>query len=316
MAYQNVGTPVFYIDNYIYLRALGLNPRTYISETDMWSYEDTPEHQSVLGNPEAFTLSPQIARNFLGGADGEFTIVIPCGSKFRELEFSTSGNMTLYCALLNHNLGDKDLRISYQFYTDSASAENQNDASSGVPILNKDTSMENGSTIFHTANSAGTLGDYIGINISHSDYLNTNPMPSDINIGAFSAGVRYKMPHSPELDLVMKITHDGLDKTTTLGGSVLSNIRYVGTPVWGNGDKFVAPFGVGGTSENNYLDGAIRNGRREWELTFMHIGDSDLFSSNYSSGSYFEYGATGYDSDDIDNQNQFEYNMFNDNSFI
>ena len=141
-------------------------------------------------------------------------------------------------------------------------------------------------------------------------------MPSDINIGAFSAGVRYKMPHSPELDLVMKITHDGLDKTTTLGGSVLSNIRYVGTPVWGNGDKFVAPFGVGGTSENNYLDGAIRNGRREWELTFMHIGDSDLFSSNYSSGSYFEYGATGYDSDDIDNQNQFEYNMFNDNSFI
>ena len=34
MAYQNVGRPRFFIDNYMYLRALGLDTESYIQQTE------------------------------------------------------------------------------------------------------------------------------------------------------------------------------------------------------------------------------------------------------------------------------------------
>ena len=48
MAYQNVGRPRFFIDNYQYLRALGLDPLSYL-ENEQNDYEDMSlNYQSKL----------------------------------------------------------------------------------------------------------------------------------------------------------------------------------------------------------------------------------------------------------------------------
>ena len=62
MAYQNVGTPRFFIDNYMYLRAIGLDPQAYIDITAESNQLDTDENETPLTNENAFTLSPHISK--------------------------------------------------------------------------------------------------------------------------------------------------------------------------------------------------------------------------------------------------------------
>ena len=64
MAYQNVGRPRFFIDNYIYLRALGLEPESYINKTEEQNDFSMREFITVLNNENAFTLSPERSIKF------------------------------------------------------------------------------------------------------------------------------------------------------------------------------------------------------------------------------------------------------------
>ena len=50
-------------------------------------------------------------------------------------------------------------------------------------------------------------------------------------------------------------------------------------------------------------------------MKFTHISDSNIFSSNYMENSYVEDDSSNYDSDDI-TDNEFNYNVFTDDSFI
>ena len=139
---------------------------------------------------------------------------------------------------------------------------------------------------------------------------------SDFRVGAISTGVMYTMPKSPELKLSMNIENDGYNITETIGGSSLTNIRYTGAPSWKNGDFYTNPFGVGEGSTEPHLNGAKRNGRRVWNLSFSYISDEDIFSSNYMNNKYYE-NTDGYNSEDINSKDQqFEYNMFTDDSFV
>ena len=60
MAYSNVGTPVFYVDNYLYHKAIG----TELKETSASSGGVKP---SII--PEAYTLNPSFANNINNEAD-------------------------------------------------------------------------------------------------------------------------------------------------------------------------------------------------------------------------------------------------------
>ena len=128
-------------------------------------------------------------------------------------------------------------------------------------------------------------------------------------------GVMYTMPNSADLNLTMKIEFDGYDETETASGSTLTNIRQTGASVWLNDGKYNSPFAVGEFFEDKMLSGAKRNGRRTWSLKFSYIADTDLFSSNYMNTNYNETIA-GYNDADLNTENQFEYNMFTDDSFV
>ena len=269
MAYQNVGgSPRFFIDNYQYLRAMGLNPEEYINQPDNDAFK-TP-----LDSPNAFTLSPEISKQFTGDDGQSLTLFIPCGNLLSGMDFS--GNMKWYGALLNHNLSDIEGQVLSGMFMSEVNVEDFISELGVTSVLNTEGVCLNGSSIW----SSELIPEddsyiYTGFNIVAPEGFN------NLQIGAVSMGVMYTMPKSPDLELTMRILNDGIDKSTTLGGSDLTNIRHTGTPNWANQGKFSSPFGVGDYSEDISLNGARRNGRREWEMKFTHISDSDLFASNY-----------------------------------
>ena len=189
MGYSNVGTPVFYVDNYLYHKAIG-----------------TTLTEGIPAN--AYNMKPQITTPTTNEyPSNPFTIQLPVSP----VNYNLSGNMNYYIAFLNHNIG-----ANFQIYFDSTSyppTEGDNLITGDFEdVLNGgDTGSEfsplNGSTIITT-------------NVAHDTLaykLITNPI--SFNIGVVSTGIQYTMPTSPNLKLSMDIEMDGIKNTATLDGS-------------------------------------------------------------------------------------------------
>ena len=316
MAYQNVGTPRFFIDNYQYLRALGLDTQAYIDETDdinlVKDYFKTP-----LDNENAFTLSPQLSKQFPREAGHTQRWFIPCGEMIRGMDFL--GNMKWYGAILNHNLGDCNATLHGSMFHGALDNEGEVDTNYetilNIADNNSYTEQNNGSSIW-TSDNVPTYERFTGFRI-HGD--NTTP-PEDsvtqlanLQVGAVSMGVMYTMPNSPDLKLTMEIEFDGYNEVKTIGGSTLTNIRQTGAPVWINDGKYSSPFSVGDFSNNRYLGGAKRNGRRSWNLKFSYISDENIFASNYSHNTWLNNDSdnSGYNQNDLDVLNYGEIPILN-----
>ena len=337
MAYQNVGTPRFFIDNYIYLRALGLDPESYINETnDVNNFTDITGgggenvFKTPLDNENAFTLSPSIAKPFPREVGHTQRWFIPCGEMIRDMDFT--GNMKWYGAILNHNFGDCNVTLHGSMFHGAVQYENIQIGGEVVgqtysvldghyeTILNIDSYSEqqNGSSIWFSDN-VPTEERFTGFRLFGDNTIpqtESETQLSNLQIGAVSMGVMYTMPSSADLNLSMEIEFDGYDEMKTLGGSTLTNIKQTGSPVWSNDGKYNSPFSVGEFSDVNYLNGAKRNGRRSWSLKFSFIADTNIFSSNYMDTMHMETTSGYDDSDKNTNGDSFEYNMFTDDSFV
>jgi hypothetical protein len=138
------------------------------------------------------------------------------------------------------------------------------------------------------------------------------------------------MPSSPDLEVVMEIENDGYKTQKTLSGGTITNIRHTGAPLWYNQQDLSNPFSVNITQDGlglgkrinrqKTLHGAKRNGRRTWSVSFSFIEDKDVFSSNYSENNYLQLDGniSDYVSDGVLNNdaNQFDFDLFSDDSFI
>ena len=317
MAYQNVGTPRFFIDNYMYLRALGLDPETYINETEDINNLNNETFKTVLDNENAFILSPETAKILPRETGHSLRWFIPCGEMIRSMDFS--GNMKWYGAILNHNFGDCNVTLHWSQFSGAIESETNTYSahdSNYNTILNIDSYSEqqNGSSIWFSDN-VPTDERFTGFRL-YGDTIGDETSLNNLQVGAVSMGVMYTMPHSVDLDLSMQIEFDGYEEIETLGGSTLTNIKQTGAPVWSNSGQYNSPFSVGEFSNNRYLDGAKRNGRRTWNLKFSFVSDTDLFSSNYMNTMHMETTSEYNDSDKNTNGDSFEYNMFTDDSFV
>lgn len=315
MAYQNVGRPRFFIDNYMYLQALGLDTESYIQQTETNNDPTFPNNYMIspLTNENIFTLTPDIGKPLQRSADG-MRFFIPCGN-LSGIDYS--GNMKWYGAMLNHNLGDCNVRIQNIMFHDAVNQDSDFFIADPqeIGILNAGNyvdvvTMQNGSSIWFS-NLTPENQPYTGFSIT-GDGLGGSL--ETFEVGAVSMGVMYTMPRSADLNLSMNIEFDGYDEIETLGGSTLTNIRQTGAPCWTNNGKYNSPFSVGEFSDDKILSGAKRNGRRNWSLKFSFISDSDIFASNYMNTNHIET-IEGY-SNDLDENNQFEHNIFTDDSFI
>ena len=330
MAYQNVGTPRFYIDQIQYLKSIGFdfekhynnwyftneNGYMYDGTYDPWFGEDG-YRRTYLDNKELFNLSPEIQiKPFLLSGGGNRWWDIPYfGSKI-----TGAGR---YCAMLNHNMKSSNIDTFYFEVLNLDSGNNFNTAGgTEVGIVNSrasagvDNEIQDGITIFELQEGQGNfnpLNDekcFCRLVV----YSESNDITDQFSLGALSTGIYYDMPHSPELDVAMTIENDGYDAITTQGGAHLTNVRYNGAPMWEKADgSEIPPWTIGEPTA-----AGRRRGRRVWSMNFKYLSEKDLFASNYMSSNYTE-NPDGYDSADLDtdadNNEVFYYNLDNDNSF-
>jgi|TARA_R110002020_G_scaffold46275_4_gene131786 hypothetical protein len=328
MAYQNVGTPRFYIDYFSYWQSIGLiesivNYSGTINGTPLGLDPVTP-----------FTISGEPDTN------GDFIFAVDLKDNIdpRALESIN------YIGYLGHTFGDATaaaIRMDFSKKLTGAIGEwgsnsprgacTQINVSKDAEIINAEhihlgagldnyTSFDNsGFSLYKVNANQNHDGEVDRFNMVFKQYNDSGVIPqtdyADINalwnLNCFTMGHFYDMPVSPDLDVKMEIEFDGYDSTETLGGSTLTNVRYEGAPKWGNNNAWEI-----GESNPYYK----RRGRRSWDLKFSYISDKDIFASNYSSSNWLSNTTDNSDynsnNDLTSDENNFEYTLADDDSFI
>ena len=108
MAYSNVGTPIFYIDNYLYRKTIGV-----VTHNSSFVDTDTYPSSEVRGysdktNPNIVNMSPSFSNSLFGNDDSQNNIQFAIPSRNLSegnnvTDFNLTGNLKIYCAILNHN---------------------------------------------------------------------------------------------------------------------------------------------------------------------------------------------------------------------
>ena len=259
MAYQNVGTPRFYVDILSYLNIIGHNNMTGVG------INSTPTENTYSGTG-MINLHPQ------GG-----TLNIPKGTKLN------------FWATLGHNLGKIAIVPHFHKYADTEAGWSQCqplhleiiNAGTAIGASSEFISQYDGFTITEmTAGTSGSSsfnpdGNTEDIIAMHLWFPQNGPEDSEIESGfvfkinSVLMGQYYDMPHSPDLNLTMTREMDGIKRIRTRGGNELINKKYTKPPLWGN----LAPWELGGAGNQKMA----RSGRRIWDLNFSFLKDKVIF---------------------------------------
>jgi hypothetical protein len=264
MAYQNVGTPRFYVDIFQWLNSQGMLTVT----SSQWEQENL---SSLIGiNPtEQIELIPSSGNTDIGFND---TIVynIGQGNLWKEIMPDDKN----FFMVLGHNLKSAGASV----YVQEAGGNDSSLATTGLVNYGynaSNSSIENDGFSISIGNDAHDVDthmikfrvDSIASNtaLSAVDYT-TNP-----KIGSLLYGNYYDMPNSPDLSLKLSFEYDGVKIIQTRGGATLSNATYTKPADWGDGGAWQ----LGSDEDGNPVDN-LRSGRRVWDLSFSYISDSDL----------------------------------------
>jgi len=297
MAYQNVGTPRFYVSVLQWLKSLGM--ASYSEGADFTPLGDA---SSLLDINPSSTITFKEGSNNTGSDDNiSYKTDIPLGDVM-----PTENNFVM---VLGHNL--RSATISSLVVRDN----NTNAEVCTDEVVNKISSgAYNGFTIMKGADAGDIVGDFLVFTFNGvSDVYET-----DIKIGSVLYGTYYDMPHSPDLSLTMTREYGGIKTIETKGGASLSNTFYTKPPAWGN---------LGAWELGDSNSALSRSGRRTFDLSFSYLQDSDVFGSNQSLGININDSLSGWDvyapfvdnpssfeSSDIDN-GYFNYNILTDDNF-
>ena len=319
MAYQNVGTPRFYIDLLSHNQSIGNIDKIFIkNDSGDITYANTNDGDDFLFdlinlNPEIINPIELLQENDLDNCR------IGISFKNNIMTYYDRG----FWGILNHNHGSTDTYFwARNIFTDSSTGSSswfteREDIINGDVVNGygrasdgKTGTIEDGFSIM--TGKMNDSGDVLGSAEFRFELNNPTNGSKTINIGSFIWGTYYDMPHSPELNLTMTIINDGYKSIKTQGGSYYANTSYESSPKWNQGDKEIEPWSVG---ENNIF--RRRRGRRSWSLDFKYLSPKDLFSSNMSTEYYLEH-TDNVSTDDWSLQgdsNKFNYNIDNDDSF-
>jgi len=277
MAYKNVGVPRIYADLTNYLNILG---QEVSNENN--SGLDCAIMKQIDGNSLTFTWNDTLPWNLIGNAKNSYISLMN-----HNFDSSININLTLGSQVIEYNTRDDVLNINS--YNEFISTHD-----TGTSIL----------TFDEEDNSANSL------TLTFSE--------ENLGIGSVSFGFYYDIPHAPDTDLNMTVEFDGYESVTTKSGSTLSNVMYMGAPWWYDlQDNKKEPWAVGDT--NGITKKA---GRKSWNLKFSYISSKDLFASNYMSNTYMDDPRMNYNNiygtnnDTTDNDQEFQYILSNDDSFM
>jgi len=277
MAYQNVGTPRFYISILQYLKSLGqttFNSSTFVGADNMNPLDINPANQTTLS--EGSGIDDYISY----GTGVPLSTIMPNDKNF--------------VMVLGHNFQSAGLTMKVQEYT---SSEQIGSAGDVVNACNQGGgSPHDGFSIMRGNDAADLTSSSIKFRF---DALSNSQYNVHRKIGSLLYGTYYDMPHSPDLNLKMSIEMDGVKNIKTKGGASLTDISYTKPQDWGD----MGAWQLSSTLEEwelgeevNLLGGSqsavpsnLRSGRRVWDLSFSYLSDTDVMPANasqsYSSGS-------------------------------
>ena len=282
MAYQNVGTPRFYIDLHQYALANGL-------VEGYW--ENSITDVAIIEKVYRSGLNPVTAHiaTVTASAHSLTSWIVQYKTDF----FTRAlGSAKGYVALLNHNLKS----LNAIFFVDAYDVDPVDYGGSFTPIENINTpapDVDGWSIRRFQYSGESHKRFYFSIKPEdESDWVGGE----EYRIGGASFGITYDMPHSPDLSLTMSHEYDGIKQVTTKGGSTLLNANYISTPDWGKRKSWQL-----GDFPYYY------NGRRTWDLSFSYISDSDIEPYSYYGNKYD--GNTSEEGADNWFQNVLYYTM-------
>ena len=248
MAYQNVGTPRFYVDMVSYFKSIGAtiadnNSKIGINPSNILTTDTAAgDNESIIsyGSDDTIVIPKKIPLNFM--------------------------------AILGHNYAGRSLNPHFHIGTSSVI----NNEPAFVNIINSGNSSErveaeyDGFSIFGINYPDGAYEPISKIILYQNGNDSLNSTAHTYKTGSFIIGNYYDMPHSPDLNLKLSYEYDGVKTIQTKGGSTLSNASYTKPADWGSS---------GGAWQ---LDGAanLRSGRRVWDLSFSYLSDTDVFPVN------------------------------------
>ena len=257
MAYQNVGTPRFYVNYFDWLSShIKINSLVSGLYADPWAFRTLPVKYETWG------WNGMVAENSFDGFPSTFhNFLMILGHNLASNAYSVSVNF-----LFGPNY--VDLRPIINGGTGGMSPTPQYD---GFSLWNFDLST-----------------NQMGVLINFDGSFPTPSVQPESRVGSIIIGRYYDMPHSPELKLTMTREMDGVKKIRTKGGVDLVDHKYTKPPMWGN----TAPWEIGGTGNQSLS----RVGRRSWDLSFNYLDDGDVFGSNQmlsmdSGEGYYETGG-------------------------
>ena len=280
MAYQNIGTPRFYVNDIYYSKAIGLF-------NDLTDYSSEPQDIGKIASG-----SPTDVFRYEGTNAERVAYII------EHLNYTTGTDSNhRYYALLGHNLHSGDFGFRHH-WMEASDADNGTSTDSSVLING---SVGNFSWYGDIAHSPTLRADEDGFSIVTFQDGGNNPYYGmsklqfvkldtagdpyvPLHIGEVFLGSFYDMPHSPDLSLKLSFEYDGVKNIQTRGGATLSNATYIKPADWGDGGAWQ----LGSDDNGNPIDN-LRSGRRVWDLSFSYISDSDLMpkvaaTSNLESG--------------------------------
>ena len=255
MAYQNVGTPRFYIDWFSYAKAIGID-----IPDSQYDY-----HPPVGINPSntataAYTGTPSNMSIFRFGDD--YSVIMPNTTPIN------------FIAVLGHNYAGRMLDPHFHNIDD-----NFNYISGFYPTFTDICNWGESTTILKPAYDGFSIGgisnmsngtvNNLGLFTLYQNSTHNPNTPYTYKSGSCIVGNYYDMPHSPDLNLTMTREYGGIKTLETKSGASLSNDFGSSPPKWG--DRSAWQLG-----DQDFSTG----GRRLWSLSFSFLSDSSVFPDN------------------------------------
>jgi len=247
MAYQNVGTPRFYVDQVNWQVAVGIDLDT--------SFDSIPNDTPIAGLKTPHIT--EISTNDVGD--------------YATYNIGMIDENNNWCAILGHNLETANALFYLEYYDGNYVGINND-----VALVNSN--QYDGFQLWIN----GSGGDYFNPAREPSSHFrfvfkskNSNYSwdKATFKIGSLCFGTYYDMPNAPNLSLTMSREYGGTKEFTTYNGSSMSNTMWSKPPKWGD---------LGAWELGSGNPALSRSGRRSWDLKFSYMADSDLWGSNQS----------------------------------
>ena len=321
MAKRSVGKPRFYADLGQYLKAKGyyrgsqfFNHSGFVDyegnqnlAKNVWNMNPSQPISVELGNYNGLGFEFYIDTN-LPTTEYDWDAIMPSAN--RELtallkkspEASDESRSGFYLGVLGHSLADEPIAgLKCEYWGWSGDTGNTVSAKSdefvdgvNIPSIGHGDASGypveyNGYSIAHFKNFSYEDEVYsssifrVQWDYNEPNAVENNPDATKV-VGAVSWGRWFEPEHSADLDVTLITSYEGIDEQTTIGGSSLSNINYLGSPNWGD----LPPWTLEKQEGNDYNIGS-QSPRRTWRIKLSYLSDTNIFNAATNENKFFTW---------------------------